>query len=68
MKRFCRILSLCLVAALILGTLCVGGSATSVRHYDAYAMLGDSIPTGYGLDTYPGENGNVLDGTRGAGS
>ena len=68
MKRFCRILSLCLVAALILGTLCVGGSATSVRHYDAYAMLGDSIPAGYGLDTYPGENGNVLDGTRVAGS
>lgn len=68
MKRFCRILSLCLVAALILGTLCVGGSAASVRHYDTYTMLGDSIPAGYGLDTYPGENGNVLDGTRVAGS
>lgn len=31
-------------------------------------MLGDSIPAGYGLDTYPGENGAVLDGTRVSGS
>lgn len=74
MTKTCkRILTLCLAAALILGTLCIGGHAVGsalppVQHYDVYTMLGDSIPAGYGLNTYPGENGNVLDGTRVAGS
>lgn len=72
-KTFQRILTLCLVSALILGTCCMSshaadGALPSVQHYDAYVTLGDSIPAGYGLDTYPGENGAVLDGTRVSGS
>lgn len=72
-KTIKRVLTLCLVVSLVLGTLCVSGFAVdgtlpSVQHYDAYAALGDSIPAGYGLDTYPGENGATLDGTRVSGS
>lgn len=72
-KKFKHILTLCLAASLILSMLCISGYAAndalpSVKHYDSYVMLGDSIPAGYGLDTYPGENGSVLDGTRVSGS
>lgn len=72
-NTFKRILTLCLAATLMLGSLCIAGHAAdnalpSVQHYDAYATLGDSIPAGYGLNTYPGENGAVLDGTRVVGS
>lgn len=72
-KTLKRILTICLAASLIISTLCISGYAAndalpSVKHYDAYAMLGDSIPAGYGLETYPGENGAVLDGTRVSGS
>lgn len=72
-KTLKRILTICLAASLILSMLCISGYAAndalpSVKHYDSYVMLGDSIPAGYGLDTYPGENGSVLDGTRVSGS
>lgn len=68
MKHLRRVLCICLTAALIIGTLCTGAAADSSKQYDTYTMLGDSIPAGYGLDTYPGENGSVLDGTRVVGS
>lgn len=68
MKHLRRVLCICLAAALIIGTLCTGAAAASSKQYDTYTMLGDSIPAGYGLDTYPGENGDVLDGTRVVGS
>lgn len=68
MKHLRRVLCICLTAALIIGTLCTGAAADSSKQYDTYTMLGDSIPAGYGLDTYPGENGDVLDGTRVVGS
>lgn len=72
-KTFQRILTLCLIFALTLGICCVSSDAVdstlpSVQHYDTFVTLGDSIPAGYGLDTYPGENSAVLDGTRVTGS
>lgn len=48
-----RALALCLTAAIIISAMCVGALAagTGVKQYRTYAVIGDSIPSGYGLET-----------------
>ena len=51
-----RILALVLAAVLCMGLFCLSaGAATkeTVKQYDTYTVLGDSIPGGFGLSTYP---------------
>ena len=54
MKQSKRILALVLAAVLCMGLFGFSSFAATretVRHYDTYTVLGDSIAAGYGLDT-----------------
>ena len=56
MKHSKRILALVLAAVLCMGLFGFSAFAATketVRHYDTYTVLGDSIPGGFGLSTYP---------------
>jgi lysophospholipase L1-like esterase len=52
-KNFKRLLTLCLAIAMV-ASLSVGAfaaSSSNVKQYKNYVVIGDSIPSGYGLDT-----------------
>ncbi len=51
-----RLLTLALAVIMLFGVMTVGANAATiknVKHYDTYTVLGDSIPGGFGLSTYP---------------
>ena len=52
-KTMKRAISLCLVVVMAAGLLCVSGfAAGTTKQYGSYVVIGDSIATGFGLDTY----------------
>ncbi len=56
MKQSKRILALVLAAVLCLGLFgftAFAATKETVKHYNTYTVLGDSIPGGFGLSTYP---------------
>ncbi len=66
-----RLISLCIALIMVVGLLVMPGAAATretVKHYDTYTVLGDSIPAGYGLPDYPVPEPNILDGSRVEGS
>ena len=68
-KNATRLLTLLIAVVMAVSLLTVGGAAaTSVKHYDTYTVLGDSIAAGYGLASYPVPEPAILDGTRVEGS
>ncbi len=51
-KSFTRIVSAGLVIVMLMSAMCISAfAATNVRQYKNYAVIGDSIPSGYGLET-----------------
>ena len=69
MKNWKNILALLLALTLALGLVASAAAVDRVpKHYDTYTVLGDSIAAGYGLDTYPVPEPEILDGTRVEGS
>ena len=51
-----RLLTLALAVVMLFGVMTVGANAATketVKQYDTYTVLGDSIPGGFGLSTYP---------------
>ena len=68
-KHATRLLTLLIAVVMAVSLLTVGGAAaSSVKHYDTYTVLGDSIAAGYGLASYPVPEPAILDGTRVEGS
>lgn len=52
-KTMKRAISLCLVVVMAAGLLCVSSfAAGATKQYGSYVVIGDSIATGFGLDTY----------------
>jgi lysophospholipase L1-like esterase len=51
-KSFTRIVSAGLVVVMLMSAMCISAfAATNVRQYKNYVVIGDSIPSGYGLAT-----------------
>ena len=60
-KTMKRVISLCLVVVMLTGVMCISAfAATNVKQYSNYVVIGDSIPSGYGLDTSNAPDYNKL--------